>query len=360
MRIKYFSGYSIVLFFVISSWLSLTSACSQKSAEPTQARPSPANQDPQNSVGPVQTKSSLTNQHQLIYAFRKNKTTTIFSCNVKTLTCIEKFSDAATEMKLMGRGGSPDSVNVIRVSGNRMLAVGSHKTSEAGALYELKLDGSNQFRKIAAIESPSQVERIAVDPLGQRIAYPSISPDTEFQGEGAQFFVTQLVVHDVATGNIITRINTLKQINTMLIEYLGWGPIDGLLYIRINGDNRYTLFKIDQNNSFQRLPSQLDALKYLVGQFSNGDFLFVNSTLKTKELLVEDIQGNRKKQMPLINSGWHYELSSDNNYLGFQTNDNEIWIKDMRSGEEKRLLEKKNLDYWKESLSLIGWEVSIN
>ena len=96
-------------------------------------------------------------EQQLAYAFKKHGITTIYSCKVDTLRCVELYSDAETRMKLMRRGGSLDSVRVIRTAGNRAFAVGTAESSKVSAIYELYLDGSNRSRKIAEIQSAAKI-----------------------------------------------------------------------------------------------------------------------------------------------------------------------------------------------------------
>jgi hypothetical protein len=258
-------------------------------------------------------------------------------------------------MKLMRRGGSLDSVRVIRTAGNRAFAVGTAESSKVGAIYELYLDGSNRSRKIAEIQSAAKIDRMAVDQNGKMIAYPSLIPDTSFKGEGEQHFIPKIVVHDVTTGQATEQIDVLERTRNSLITYLAWGRSNDSLYIRIEGqdEKKEGLFRVGKNGSFSRLPIQLKVLKRIAGQLLNDEFL-IEIYAKTNKLLIEDDKGKITQEISLEHSGWHYELSSDDRFLAMQTSNNEIWIKDLKSQKETLLL-KMDLDYFKEQLSLIGW-----
>ena len=294
-------------------------------------------------------------EERLVYAFKKHGITTIFSCKVDTLRCVELYSDAETRMKLMRRGGAFDSVRVIRTVGNWAFAVGTTDSSKVGAIYELYLDGSNRSRKIAEIQSSAKIDRMAVDQKGKMIAYPSLIPDTSYKGDGEQHFIPKIVVHDVTTGQVTEQIDVFERTRTSLVTYLAWGRSNDNLYIRIEGrdEKKEGLFRVGKNSSFSRLPNPLKGLKTIAGQLLNDEFL-IEIYAKTNKLLIEDDKGKIQQEISLEHSGWHYELSSDDRFLAIQTSNNEIWIKDLKSRKEKLLL-KMDLDYFKEQLSLIGW-----
>src|SRR5262249_51516089 len=101
IRLTYVAGLSIAFVFAVFAWLLLANACSRSPLGSARTAPLPPK------------------QYQLIYASWKDNVTTIFSCNVNTLTCVEKLSDAATGVKFI-RPPYMHGYGVIQVSGDKI------------------------------------------------------------------------------------------------------------------------------------------------------------------------------------------------------------------------------------------------
>lgn len=298
-----------------------------------------------------------------MYALTKSKVTSIFSCDAVTFGCEQVYSDANVKMKLMPRNGGGDLANVIQVARRRAFAVGNDGSS-AGVLCQLSLDGSNQMKQVAPIDSAEPIDWLAVDKEGKRVVYASLNTINKSGEEGDSFSVDKLVIQNTAKRDDKKTINSKIQIGSALISYLGFGRKDDNVYVRVDRSDgpppQDRLFRIERDDLFHGLPYELNVSKNVAGQLPDGKFAFVTNNAVLPQLQIENESAKVVRTVQLHHDGVFYALAPNSDLMALHVyvgdSLQEIWVKDLKSGNEKRALkitidEKKGTHF----LTLVGW-----
>ncbi len=254
------------------------------------------------------------------------------------------------------------------------------------SLYELSTDGSNSFRQIAPISGTESLGDIFVNSSGTRIGYINRLNQKQF-----------IFVHDVATGKLVHRIDITDIFLDCFASSIGWLPDRDRVYfsletgdVHITSEASYTqvgTYLMDENGEHLTKLDPVPALaeypppatERLIGVLPNGEYVFETMQrkqhsapkenqaffsivrLRTEPPSIIDISFSAGKE--LYSGLWvNYNLSPSGKYLvaarlplSSSATSNDIWLKDLQTGEERIILSLPTEGLQGPFLGIVGW-----
>ena len=310
--------------------------------------------------------ASINDKLAMLRGFRK---TEIYSVSILDGKRSLLFSDEGTNLEIRPTGAT--------LGANKAYATGIMREwrttptpgaySEPPAIYEVSLDGSNQFRRLVEIQ-PNQSTAI-LNPQTKKMVFGGFVSN-------AKYVVS---IYDVPTWKVL-RSWELTQTHCpdcVPISY-GWLADGDRLFFNldlggdetsyhdapgtyITAEDGTDLGGIPMHVGQLQLPGynrQNDATPFLIGQLPDGDYLFRDNGLKKGPLPKAPIQQEAflvmtgpdfksKKQIPLhkVGVGFFY-LSPSGKYLAYveerqvpnYRTERHLWSMDLESGAEKEML----------------------
>jgi len=330
---------------------------------------------------------------QLVYAVVYKDTdyqasrTEVFSINPETAERQLIFSDEKTPILLLQHLY----VFHFPVVGGRSLFVhaaerGKVVPSTGNAfLYELASAGSQSFRRIAPVLGEESLGEVFVNPGGTRIGYVNRLKQRQY-----------IFIHDVATGKLLHQVDVTDTFLDCFASSIGWLPRGERLFFSLDtadedatseeSYSRVCTYLMDERNEHLtklRVPAREgfwppEAVR-MIGVLATGEYVFetMQHQRRTKpgpdRILfaltkwnpssgrVEDIGLSRETG---VYSGMQasYQLSPSGKYLAAarppgssSTVSDEIWLKDLQTGKERKLLSLPTKGLEGPFLGLVGW-----
>lgn len=345
--------------------------------------------------------SDLSAGEELLYAIRYESlqrypdivSTKIYSLSPETRQTQLIFSDENTSIMLLAKRGMPGHPGEVLVSSkNRIFAHAVEKRVNPGrwypnkaSIYELSADGSNSFTKIFDVEGEQSLSKIFVNSDGSKIGYLNYLNQKPF-----------IFIHKTETRKLLHKIDVSKIFLDCFASSIGWLPDEeGLFFTLDTGDVHMT-----SEASYKKIGSYIirgegtDLVKLpeksilfplekgfwrattsppiLIGGLPNGSYVFRD--VKTKQgskgtLFVYELNlvSRSKKEIPLkVSEGLNwFKLSHTGRHMAFteKTYSKEgkfewvenLWLKDLFSGEENKAFVLDNMPFKGHYLGLVGW-----
>jgi len=167
--------------------------------------------------------------------------TEIFAVDVQTGNRRVVFSDVGLDWVLLPAYPAGGERQTIVTAGNRIFARGLPRNSYRGgwptypaALYELKIDGSNQGRKIfdieGTLETGSNFRNLFVDPTGDRVGYLTYENGTPY-----------MYLRETNRGALLRRVDLSRITLDCLVTNIGFLRNGQRIYFTLNtGDDDAT------------------------------------------------------------------------------------------------------------------------
>jgi hypothetical protein len=314
--------------------------------------------------------------------------TEIVSIDLETAEKRLVFSDEKTSIVLLQHLY----VFHFPVAGGRKLFAhaaqrGKHIPSPGNvSLYELSADGSNSFRRIAPVSGTESLGDIFVNSTGTRIGYINRINRKQY-----------IFVHDVVTGKFLHQVDITDMFLDCFASSIGWLPHSEKLYFSLEtGDEHVTseasygrvgTYFMDERGEHLTKLSAVPALEgfrqpetvRMIGVLPTGEYVFEtmqrkkcsaheqNRTffavvkLKTDPLSVEDISFSPTTK---LYSGIRvsYQLSPSGKYLtaaslpiSSSAISYDIWLKDLQTGKERKILLLPTKGLQGPFLGIVGW-----
>ncbi len=314
--------------------------------------------------------------------------TKIYSLNPATKEERLVFSDENTAILLRYKGGMPGYPGeVLAASRKRLFAYAVDKTLKPGrwysgkaSIYELSIDGSNNFRKVLDVMGEQSLTRIFVTASGNKIGY--INP------LGSKRFIW---IHHTGSGNLANKIEVEPIFLDCFATNIDWMQDEERLFVSLDtGDEHVT-----SKESYQRVGTyiiredgthlmKLPAISFpprkgfgphpatpvFVGETPSGRYLLKGYRFKkgyqgteaSSFLYLLDPIARFKEEIPLKRSeglNW-FHLSHHGTYLVFiertyQHDVSDLWIKALDSGREERVFSLPNHQSKEYYLGVVGW-----
>lgn len=305
------------------------------------------------------------------------------------------FSDENALIMLLPRRGLPGYPGEVLVSSKKKIfAHAVEKSLNPGrwypskaSIYELSSDGSNNFRKIFNVEGEPSLSEIFVNPTGTKIGYINYLNQKTF-----------IFIHETEGGKLLHKIDMSKIFLDCLASDIGWLP-DGirLFFTLDTGDvdmtskESYkkvgTYFIKEDGLELLRLPQSLfsfpekkgfgahSSTPQFVGGLLDGTYIFreykfrkdYRGTEPSSLMYLVDPRTKSKKEIPLrVSEGLNwFKVSHTGECIAFTERisskegdyawSEHIWVKDLASGEEKRIFTLDNTPFKGHYLGLVGW-----
>ncbi len=286
---------------------------------------------------------------QLVYAVVYKDTdyqasrTEVFSINPETAERQLIFSDEKTPILLLQHLY----VFHFPVVGGRSLFVhaaerGKVVPSTGNAfLYELASAGSQSFRRIAPVLGEESLGEVFVNPGGTRIGYVNRLKQRQY-----------IFIHDVATGKLLHQVDVTDTFLDCFASSIGWLPRGERLF--------FSLDTADEDATSEE--SYIETMQHQRRTKPGPDrILFALTKWNPSSGRVEDIGLSRETG---VYSGMQasYQLSPSGKYLAAarppgssSTVSDEIWLKDLQTGKERKLLSLPTKGLEGPFLGLVGW-----
>jgi len=303
--------------------------------------------------------------------------TEIFAVDVQTGKTRVVFSDAGLDWMLLPAypgGGERQTIVASGVSaGGRIFARGFRRAAYTGgwptypaALYELKLDGSNQGRKIFDIEgnleTGSNFRNLFADPAGDRIGYLNV--------ENGKLYLN---LRESSQGTLLRRTDLSRTTLDCLVTNIGFHPDDQRIFFTLDtGDDDVTskasygrvgsyLMKTDGS-----APVRTDRVTNLIAPLSGGRNLYAGPPPSSVLYVIDSATKSRRNYATAaIGVIDFFHLSADARWVAFLEEQRVYqpvatislvvrWM-DLGSGREQSLpaiVTKPVVLPW---LNLIGW-----
>lgn len=314
--------------------------------------------------------------------------TDIFSVDVETDEKKLVFSDEKTPIVLR------QNLYVFHfpaVGGSKLFAHAVDRGRQAsfpgnGSLYELYADGSNLFRRIAPASGAESLGEVFANSTGTRIGYINRMNRKQY-----------LFIHDVATGNLLHRVDTTDKFLDCFAASIGWLPgSDKLFFSLQTGDADLTskasyakvgtyimsesgrqltkLAKLPLAKGF--VPVEMDRM---IGILPSGEYVF-EAAVRNKHVSPGQSQFDfflvtfNKDSQEVVDLSFSqanplyrgvtviYRLSPSGKYLSAaplpilsSALSWDIWLKYVQTGEERNLLSLPTEGLKGPFLGLIGW-----
>ena len=305
------------------------------------------------------------------------------------------FSDENAPIMLLPRRGLPGYPGEVLVSSkNKIFVHAVEKSLNPGrwypskaSVYELSSDGSNNFRKIFNVEGEQSLSEIFVNSTGTKIGYINYLNQKTF-----------IFIHETGGGKLLHKIDMSKIFLDCFASAIGWLPDGNRLFFTLDtGDvdmtskESYkkvgTYFSKEDGLELLRLPQALfsfpekkgfgahSSTPQFVGGLPDGTYIFREykfrkgypGTGASSLIYLVDPITKSKKEIPLRvseNLNW-FKVSHKGKYIAFTEKisskegryewSEHIWVKDLVSGEEKRIFTLDNMPFKGHYLGLVGW-----
>jgi len=255
-----------------------------------------------------------------------------------------------------------------------------------GYLYELSIDGSNRFRRICPVRGEESLGEIFVDSTGAKIGYLNRLNRKQY-----------VFLHDVISGRLLSQIDLTDTLLDCYVSSIGWIPRCEKLYFSLEtGDDHVTseasygrvgTYLMDRDGQqVKKLPALSVAKGFspqsrsrMIGVLPTGQYLFEImwisrqtsreqkdgsfALLKVKKDFteIEDIRFNRSAEsysgLPIC-----YRLSPSGKFISaarlpvsFSVASWNIWLKDLKTGKERKVLSLPTKGGQGPFLGLVGW-----
>jgi len=333
--------------------------------------------------------ASINDQLAMLRMFRK---TEIYSVSMIDGKRSLLFSDEGMNLEIRPTGAT--------LGANKAYATGIMRgwrttptpgaSSEAPALYEISLDGSNRFRRLVEIQT-NQLSPALLNPQTKKMMFGGFVSNDKYV----------VSIYDVPTGKLLRSWElTHTHCRDCVPASYGWLADGDRLFFNLDlgadGSENYdvpgayitaedgtNLGGIPMHVGQLQLPGynrEQDATPLLIGQLPDGDYLFRDYGLKKGPLpkrpigpesflVITGPDFKSKKQIPLhkVNVGSFY-LSPSGKYLAYveerqvpnYRSERHLWSMDLESGTEKEMLvipPQNPLTFQEPNLSftILGW-----
>jgi len=322
--------------------------------------------------------------------------TDIFAVNPETGKQRLAFSDARSEFLLLP--GSDAQVDVVAAGGrifargmDRKLYTNGHWDNPA-ALYELSTNGSGKARKLFEIQPEatmgSNIRMLFISPTGAKIGYIRISKGKPY-----------LFLHETSTGRLLRKIDLTDDVSDLSVTTIGWTPdgerlfftldrtdeddnwmepgsLMGSYVMKEDGSGRLRVAPeaemhpsrpgLNSNSAFSAvLLGALPDGRYLVRDLQTGPpsahpgtYVYIMDTAtKVQKTLRVDVPGELYP-FRLSRSGSELAIVATERKSDAAeglTNTKTLWVFDLESGKERKLLSftaKQDGSKW---MGLVGW-----
>ncbi len=338
---------------------------------------------------------------RLLYALRQESlkrypdivSTRVYSISAKTRESRQVFSDEHTAVLLLPRRGMPGHPGeVLACSRDRLFAHGVERRLNPGrwypykgAIYELSLDGSNRIRRVFDVIGDQSLSEIFVNPAGRKIGYVNYLNQRKF-----------VFVHETQTGRLLRQFDASPVWADCFAATIGWVPEESRLFFTLDtGDvhvtseesygKRGTYLVLDNGKDLVKLKEgeiafplepgcsrAFDGPPRLIGISPDKSYLFRDfvscGRQGISELLYEvNLSKESLKQIPTRASrglNW-FKLSAGGESLAFTVKSyakdgryewvEDLWVKNLRSGEEKKVFTLDNQPFKGFHLGVVGW-----
>lgn len=335
----------------------------------------------------------------LLYAIRYEsleRTPDIFYTRVFALDPATKesaliFSDQDTPIRLMNRRGEPGYPGeVVAAGGGRIFAHAVERTlnpgrwyhHQAAAVYELSADGANTVRKVLAVRGQHALAELFVSPAGDKIGYINEIDDRPY-----------IFIHETETGSLLYRIEAGPIFLDCFAARIGWLPDGKRLFFSLYAEDVH----LTSEASYQKEGSyvmnedgqgvamlsrslttflspagfeQGPFMPECVGGLPGGTYIFRDTQMKKGSpgsdplSFVYEVNPltNSRQEIPLQGSKGlnRFKLSAAGKYLAFiespaRSDDEHVRVKDLATGEERRVFSFSRKPFRGEYLGLVGW-----
>ena len=277
----------------------------------------------------------------------------------------------------------PDGAPGMVVLGNKAYGFGIEREWRTGptpgaystepALYELALDGSNHFRKLATAKGEPSSAHLFINRDGTKIGYTNYINDRY-----------TVFIHDVASGKLLQSWNATRLFHQhcpdCLDDLRGWFDDTRLFFnLQLGDDDSIseeshnlpgTYLSSEDGNDLGGIPPGLGRAvmpgstrdetlaPMLIGQTSSGELVFVDflrpsgsrpkdSPPLTEFLVLENLQSKDRRQILFQRrpGGFQFYVSPSGNMVAFVESrlknyqqELHVWAKNLESGEENEML----------------------
>jgi len=343
--------------------------------------------------------SQLWAVEKLLYAVRTeqierypySKKTQIFSADADKKESKLVFSDENTSLSLLAKRGMPSNpADVLVSSKNKVFAHAVERSldkdkwyNSKASIYELYMDGRNQFRKVFDVLGEQSLSEMFVNPAGTKIGYINYLDQKTF-----------IFIHETNTGKLLNEIDVSKIFLDCFTSSIGWMPDGNSLYFTlVTGDEHVTseesykkvgsyLIK-DDGKDLVKLPESLVLFPLpkdswrgsadppeFIGSLPEDIYIFKDIKSKKGEgrqvitstvIYSINIKTKSKEEMPLKISGTPYclKISFSGKKLSFiekllPDGLENLWIKDLKSEEESKVFSFSQQPF-KSYFGVVGW-----
>ncbi len=303
------------------------------------------------------------------------------------------FSDERTDIMILPKRGMPGHPGEVLVSSrNRLFAHAVERRLNPGrwypykaSIYELSVDGSNQFRKLLDVIGEQSLSETCVNLAGTRIAYINYLDQRKF-----------IFVHEIQTGKLLYQFDVSALFLDCFAATIGWLPDGKRLFFTLDtGDVHVTsqesygkkgTYLVRENGTgLVRLKDELvmvplergcyratDSPPRLIGALQKGSYVFRDfvrcGLTEASEMLYKvNLSTASRAKIPLMISkglNW-FKLSHSGEHLAFTQKSysrdgryewvEDIWVKNLRSGREEKLFSLDNKPFRGYYVGLVGW-----
>lgn len=342
--------------------------------------------------------SQLWAAEKLLYAIRTEQTerypyskkTQIFSVDVDKKESKLVFSDENTSLALLSKRGMPTNpADVLISSKNKVFAHAVERSLDSGkwynskaSIYELSIDGSNQFRKIFDVLGEQSLSEMFVNPAGTKIGYINYLDQKTF-----------IFTHETNTGRLLNKIDVSNIFLDCFASSIGWMPDGNSLYftlvagdVHVTSEESYKkvgsyLIK-DNGKDLVKLPESLVLLPLpkdswrgpdppkFIGSLPEDIYIFKDIKAKKgegRQIIYSNIiysinnKTKSKEEIPLKISGMidYLKISFSGEKLSFIEKSlpdrlENLWIKDLKSKEESKVFSFFQKPF-KSYFGVVGW-----
>jgi hypothetical protein len=255
-----------------------------------------------------------------------------------------------------------------------------------GSLYELSSDGAHSFRRITPVSGAESLGEILVNSAGTRIGYINRLKQRQY-----------VFIHDVETGRLVRQLDVTDILLDSVASTIGWLPRGEKLFLSLEaGDadgtseeshGRVGTYFMDEDGEH---PTKLGALparegfwppetERMIGVLPTGEYvletmqhkrhtarepggvLFAVLKLHADSGRVEDI-GFSPQSSLYSGRRVSYHLSPSGKYLAAaavpvssSATSEDVWVKDIQTGTEGKLLSVPTEGLQGPFLGLVGW-----
>lgn len=317
--------------------------------------------------------------------------TRVFALDPATKESTLIFSDRDTPIRLMNRRGEPGYPGeVVAAGGGRIFAHAVERSlnpgrwyhHQAAAVYELSADGANTVRKVLAVRGQHALAELFVSPAGDKIGYINEIDDRPY-----------IFIHETETGSLLYRIEAGPIFRDCFAARIGWLPDGKRLFFSVFAEDVHLTSEAsyqkegsyvmnEDGQGLTMLPRSLTAfpspagfeqgpfMPECVGGLPGGTYLFRDSQRKKDSpgfdprSFVYEVNPltNSRQEIPLKGSKGlnRFKLSPAGKYLAFiespsRSEDEHVRVKDLETGEERRVFSFSRRPFRGYSLGLVGW-----